>query len=94
MYAIRSYYDLVRLPLAAAACDMVLCECIWNLTAKERVLAEFARVLKADGILAITDIYARGLHGDQAGRWPVRCCFSQATDLETVKNQVTAAGFV
>lgn len=85
--------DLARLPLATAACDMVLCECVWNLTAKDQVLAEFARVLKSGGMLAMTDIHARSVPGDQAGQWPVRCCFSQATDLATVQRQVTAAGF-
>lgn len=82
--------DLAFLPLADAGLDMVLCECAWNLTDKVRVLAEFRRVLRPGGVLALSDIFARG---QGAGDWPVRCCFAQATDLETVAEQVRAAGF-
>lgn len=82
--------DLAYLPLPAGCLDLVLCECAWNLTDKERVLAEFMRVLRPGGVLALADIYARGY---RAGEWPVRCCFAQATDLQTVMEQVSGAGF-
>lgn len=82
--------DLAYLPLPDGCLDLVLCECVWNLTDKERALAEFLRVLRPGGVLALTDIYARGY---RAGEWPVRCCFSQATDLQTVMEQVSGAGF-
>lgn len=82
--------DLACLPLGDAGLDMILCECAWNLTDKDRVLAEFFRVLRPGGILALADIYARGA---RVGDWPVRCCFAQATDLETVAGQVRGAGF-
>ncbi len=85
--------DLARLPLADREWDIILCECTWNLTEKEQVLKEFARVLKPGGMLAMTDIYTRGVPARQAGTWPIRCCFSAATDLATVNRQVTAAGF-
>ena len=83
--------DLAHLPLSDGCLDLVLCECVWNLTDKERVLAEFMRVLRPGGMLALADIYARGY---RAGEWPVRCCFAQATDLQTVMEQVAGAGFV
>ena len=83
--------DLAHLPLPDGCLDLVLCECVWNLTDKERVLAEFMRVLRPGGMLALADIYARGY---RAGEWPVRCCFAQATDLQTVMEQVAGAGFV
>lgn len=82
--------DLAHLPLPDGCLDLVLCECVWNLTDKERVLAEFMRVLRPGGMLALADIYARGY---RAGEWPVRCCFAQATDLQTVMEQVGGAGF-
>jgi ubiquinone/menaquinone biosynthesis C-methylase UbiE len=82
--------DLADLPLPDACLDLVLCECAWNLTDKERVLAEFRRVLRPGGTLALADIYARGC---RTGDWPVRCCFAQATDLQTVMEQVAGAGF-
>jgi ubiquinone/menaquinone biosynthesis C-methylase UbiE len=82
--------DLAELPLSDGCLDLVLCECVWNLTDKEQVLAEFLRVLRPGGMLALADIYARGY---RSGEWPVRCCFAQATDLQTVMEQVAGAGF-
>ena len=82
--------DLAHLPMADGSLDLIVCECAWNLTDKERVLAEFFRALRPGGVLALADIYARGY---RAGEWPVRCCFAQATDLQTVLEQVDGAGF-
>ncbi len=82
--------DLAEIPLQTGCLDMVVCECVWNLTDKDRVLAEFFRVLKPGGLLLLSDIFARG---QRTGQWPVRCCFAQATDLDTVLEQVEAAGF-
>lgn len=82
--------DLAQLPVADVRLDLVLCECVWNLTDKNRVLAEFFRVLRPGGTLALADIFARG---EKAGDWPLRCCFAQATDLDTVIDQVEASGF-
>lgn len=83
--------DLACLPFLSGSLDLVVCECAWNLADKDQALAEFFRVLRPGGSLALTDIYARG---HRAGQWPVRCCFAQATDLQTVMDQVTGAGFV
>jgi SAM-dependent methyltransferase len=86
--------DLTCLPLPDACLDLVLCECVWNLTERSQVLHEFARTLRLGGYLAITDIYARpDKSNNQTGTWPVRCCFSQATDLNAVEKLVAAAGF-
>lgn len=86
--------DLARLPLPDACLDLVLCECVWNLTDKERVMTEFARVLRPGAAIALTDIYSR-IAGPMkpSGTWPVRCCFSQATDLATVQELVIGSGF-
>jgi SAM-dependent methyltransferase len=86
--------DLAFLPLPDDCLDMVLCECVWNLTDRLKTLAEFARTLQPDGLLALTDIYARrNRPPEQDINWPVSCCFSQATDLVTVERLVAAAGF-
>ena len=85
--------NVARLPLADENFDILFCECVWNLTAKKQTLAEFARVLKPGGMLAIADIYARADAGSESRSWPVTCCFSQATDQATVKEQITEAGF-
>ncbi len=86
--------NLAHLPMADEVFDIILCECVWNLTDKEKVLGEFARTLKPGGILAVTDIYTRSGNTAYAGSWPIHCCFSAATDLDTVARQVTSAGFV
>jgi SAM-dependent methyltransferase len=89
--------DLTSLPLADACLDLVLCECVWNLTERSHVLHEFCRALRPGGYLALTDIYARSDKADKSKNqpelWPVRCCFSQATDLDSVEKLVAAAGF-
>lgn len=82
--------DLAHLPLPGGCLDLIICECVWNLTDKIRVLKEFFRVLHPGGMLALTDIFARGKNNAE---WPVRCCFAQATDLDTVMDQVESAGF-
>ncbi len=84
--------DLAGLPFAADSFDLIICECVYNLTEKECVLNEFARVLRSGGLLALSDIYARSGVGN-GGEWPVQCCFSAATDLATVEREVAAAGF-
>jgi arsenite methyltransferase len=86
--------DLSHLPLSDASLDMILCECVWNLTEKKQVLAEFARVLRPGATIALTDIYSRTVgNAGLSGTWPVRCCFSRSTDLATVRNLITGAGF-
>ncbi|MFH0784405.1 MAG: class I SAM-dependent methyltransferase [Pseudomonadota bacterium] len=86
--------DLVHLPLPDGCLDMILGECVWNLTDRPRVLSEFARVLRPGGHLALSDIFSRATAPQNPpGEWPVACCFSRATDLKTVQNLVTQAGF-
>ena len=82
--------DLAKLPLPESCLDLVLCECVWNLTDKKRVASEFARVLRPGGRLALTDIYSRT---GKTGTWPLPCCFAGATDLATVTDLFTEAGF-
>jgi ubiquinone/menaquinone biosynthesis C-methylase UbiE len=86
--------DLARLPLPDACLDLVLCECVWNLTDKVRVMTEFARVLKPGAAMALTDIYSHIVKPVKpSGTWPMHSCFSQATDLASVQEQVVESGF-
>lgn len=86
--------DLAMLPLLTHSMDMILCECVWNLTDKPRVLKEFARVLRCGGTLALSDIYLREPAVDRSNvGWPSHSCFFQATDLPTVLEMVAEAGF-
>jgi len=84
--------DLGHIPLADRSVDLVLCECAWNLGPREQVLAEFGRIVRPGGVLAIADIFVRT--SDQGGQdWPVPCCFAGASDLARVRSLVKEAGF-
>ena len=49
--------EAVRLPIASALLDGLLCECVLSLVQeKERALAEFARVLRPEGWLFLSDL--------------------------------------
>lgn len=85
--------DITTLPLFTSSIDLVICECVYNLTDKARVLKEFARVIHPGGLLALSDIYARSSLATEA-EWPIPCCFSSATDLETVEQELSEAGFM
>ena len=51
--------ELECLPFSAASFDGIICECVLAQTAASEVLAEFQRVLCADGVLIVSDIYRR-----------------------------------
>ncbi|MFZ4857170.1 MAG: DVU_1556 family methyltransferase [Desulfuromonadaceae bacterium] len=51
--------ELECLPFPAASFDGIICECVLVQTAASEVLAEFQRILCADGVLLISDLYRR-----------------------------------
>lgn len=86
--------DLKSLPFVTASVDTIFCECAWNLTDKNKVLSEFHRILAPGGSLVLSDIYLRCGTDQQANNgWPIKSCFSYATDLVTVRNMVVENGF-
>ncbi len=82
--------DLARLPLADRCLDLILSECVWNLTDRHGTAGEFARVLRPGGYIALTDIYNRN---GKKGDWPLPCCFSGASDLASVIRIFSEVGF-
>ncbi len=86
--------DCAELPFPGNHFDMLICECVWNITRKHHSLAEFFRVLCPGGTLVLSDIYFRGTAlGQTNSPWPSRSCFSQAENLQTTTDMITAAGF-
>jgi len=74
--------DAARLPFADACLDGVLAECVLSvLPDRAAALAEWARLLKAGGSLAVSDVYARA--GDGTARIGTR---------ESLTGAVAAAG--
>jgi SAM-dependent methyltransferase len=84
-------------PLPDASVDVVLSNCVINLSAdKDAVFAEADRVLRPGGRLAIADIIAdddldRSL---QAGDAAWEACISGAVTRQHYEAQLTVAGFV
>jgi len=83
-------------PLADASVDVVISNCVINLSAdKPRVFAEMARVLRAGGRLGISDVVAaddltpeqRAERGDFAG------CIAGALSFAEYREELERAGF-
>lgn len=82
--------SMEHLPLADNCCDLLLCECAWNLSNRQASLEEFRRVLTPEGWLVISDIFSRS---GKTAQWPVSCCFANAAPLAVTRELVTDAGF-
>jgi arsenite methyltransferase len=78
------------LPIAGDQFDLVLAECSLSVMQRpDRALAEFWRVLRADGYLILSDIYARNPMSTTASD----ACLGGAISRAAIIDRVAAAGF-
>jgi SAM-dependent methyltransferase len=86
---------LEALPIADASVDVVISNCVINLSGdKPRVLAEAARVLKPGGRFAVSDVVADG-EMDEATRADLAAwtgCIAGALTATDYRDALTAAG--
>jgi len=88
--------DIERIPLPDASVDVIISNCVINLSGdKDRVLAEAFRVLKPGGRFAVSDVVVRG-----ALPAPIRQsmeqwvgCVAGALEEGEYRSKLTAAGF-
>ncbi len=87
--------DMASIPLQTGSVDLVLAECAWNMSRQQPALAEFHRILRPDGTLALSDIFRRNSTAEEKReKWPLPCCFAAAKTAEEIKKMLLAAGFV
>ncbi len=80
--------DAAALPLEDGSLDGVLMECSFSkMEDPPAVLAECRRVLKPDGLLALSDLYARGEPARLSG------CAGRLDGVETLFRMLENAGF-
>jgi SAM-dependent methyltransferase len=84
-----------RLPLADGSVDAALAECILSVTSDAgTALAELARVLRPQGRLIVSDLYARRAGGvPELRRLPARSCLHGALSRQELLDLVRAKGF-
>jgi len=88
--------EIENIPLPDASVDVVISNCVINLSAdKRRVLAEAFRVLKPGGRFAVSDVVVRGEVPDQVRRsmelWVG--CVAGALEEQEFKTILTETGF-
>lgn len=89
--------EIERLPLEDSSVDVILSNCVINLTPdKGKVFSEMHRVLKAGGRFSIADIVTTGVVPaslrEDLDAWS--CCLGGAEDLKVYLGLLRAAGFV
>ena len=89
--------EIERIPLPDASVDVIISNCVINLSAdKRRVMHEAFRVLKPGGRFAVSDVVVRGDIPDAVRRsmelWVG--CVAGALEEEEYKGLLAAAGFV
>ncbi len=88
--------EMENIPLPDASVDVILSNCVINLSAdKDRVLREAFRVLKPGGRFAVFDVVTRGAINPEIRRnvllWAG--CVAGALDETDYQNKLAAAGF-
>jgi len=88
--------EIEQIPLPAASVDVVISNCVINLSAdKDRVLAEAFRVLKPGGRFAVSDVVVRG-EVQPAIRKSVELwigCVAGALEEQEYRDKLAKAGF-
>jgi ubiquinone/menaquinone biosynthesis C-methylase UbiE len=89
--------DIEKIPLPDNSVDVVISNCVINLSAdKDRVLAEAFRVLKPGGRFAVSDVVVRGENIPSAVRRSMELwvgCVAGAMEERTYRDSLTRAGF-
>lgn len=88
--------EIEALPVADASVDLILSNCVINLSPeKERVFGEAFRVLKPGGRLAVADIVAtRPLPAEVRTKLEaIGACIGGATQVDELRRMLTVAGF-
>ena len=84
-----------HLPFAPRTFDGILAECSLSVMANpSNAIKDFHRVLKREGLLAVTDLYARLPEGlSDLRRLPMTCCLTGAFSREDLTAELTDVGF-
>jgi ubiquinone/menaquinone biosynthesis C-methylase UbiE len=88
--------DIERIPLPDASVDVIISNCVINLSAdKDRVLAEAFRVLKPGGRFAVSDVVIRGEVAPEVRRSMEQWvgCVAGALEIDAYRAKLSAAGF-
>jgi arsenite methyltransferase len=86
--------DAEQLPVPAASCDVVVCECAFcTFPNKALAASEFARVLSPGGRVGLSDLTRRGeIPAELQGLLAWIACLADAQPLETYVRSLTDAG--
>jgi arsenite methyltransferase len=89
--------DIESIPLPSASVDVIISNCVINLSADKRnVIAEAFRVLRPGGRLAVSDVVVRGRMPPAVRRsmelWVG--CIAGALEVDEMETLLRAAGFV
>ncbi|WP_435065320.1 arsenite methyltransferase [Halobaculum sp. EA56] len=89
--------EIEHLPVADGSVDVILSNCVINLSPdKRRVVAEAYRVLRPGGRLAVSDVVATADLPDDLREDPasVSACLGGAAPIPTLESMLADAGFV